>query len=72
MVKDEFAGAAGDFQGEAMTSEVITIEITPQVAAQLKALLETGLFGWSIEDAAERLIAEGILHKLVELKRGRP
>lgn len=36
----------------------LTIRISPQVRHALEQLARTGLYGWSAEDAAERLLCE--------------
>lgn len=38
----------------------ITIDTTPQVGRALERLLHTGLYGGSIEEAAERLLCRAI------------
>jgi len=44
--------------------ERLTIELSPQEERALQRLLETGLYGHSLQDVAERLIASRLLEIL--------
>ncbi len=47
-------------------SPMLTVSTTPQVHDSLVRLLSTGLYGKTVAEAAERLIAQSVERKAVE------
>lgn len=46
--------------------ETLELEVTPQVVAYLEGLVSTGLYGVTVEEAAERLMCQEIRRLIVE------
>jgi hypothetical protein len=44
----------------------LTVRLTPQVHSLLAHLLATGFYGWTLEDAAARLIDRGLERAVAE------
>lgn len=47
----------------------LVVQISPQEREQLERMLKTGLWGFTLEETAERLLAEGLLRRW-EARRG--
>lgn len=54
--------------GPPLVASAMIIHVTPQVYEHLREMVETGLFGFTPEDAASRLLCERI-RNLMELQQ---
>ena len=50
-----------------MKTETIVVEINGQMKEMLGHLVDTGLYGATIESAARRLIEQGLIEKIVRV-----
>ena len=53
-----------------MSDREVSVHMTEEMLRHLRDLMATGLWGYSVEDAARRLIEEGLKRILWERKAG--
>lgn len=61
MSDEELEGEGeGEGEDEDEDEKMLVLDLTPQIVAALWQLADTGLFGYGIEDVADRLLSRAI------------